>query len=260
MNRIGKTTLVIVSLVAGVTVRAEVANSRYEAIVDRNIFRLTSPPPPPVAPTNTDALDKTIELSGISNIGGKKKAWFNVKAKGAKETLYVNLGENERQDFLEVISISEETGEVKILNAGSSMLLSFKNNAPKAAAGVAAPPPAPVAAINPVAPAAATYGNPAPLSGGSSVTVSGGTQIAPTAGGQSTDGGLRTIPTRALRLPITPSPSATQAPVDPVKQREVMEIQKAVYDAAGVPIPPLPPAAGSGGKAIPAPPGFPSPQ
>lgn len=260
MNRIGKTLLLMTALVAGVTAHAQTADSRYDTIVDRNIFRLTSPPPPPAAPTNTEALDRNIELSGISNIGGKKKAWFIVKAKGAKESQYVNLGENERQEFLEVVSISEEEGEVTVLNSGSSMVLSFKNNAPKATAGGAAPPPpVPIATANVVT--QPSYANAAPSGSGSSVTVSGGAPVTSLAQPGQAESGLRTIPTRTLRLqPVAqPQPQESQTPVDPQKQRETMEIQKAVYDAAGIPLPPLPPTTTvTGGKALPTPGGPPS--
>ena len=246
MNRIGNLVLLPCALFVTVIAQAKTDDSRYEAIVDRNIFRLTSPPPPPAAPTNTEALDRVIELSGITSISGKKKAWFIVKAKGAKEPEYINLGENERQGFLEVVNISEAEGEVKVVNSGNAMTLSFKNNAPKALPTPAAPPVAPVAANLPggtAAPSrpASSYGSTgSPSRGGSSVTISGGSPT-PAYGqtAQANDSGLRTIPARTLRL--SPQQQQQQSVVDPQKQREMMEIQKAVYDAAGVPIPPLPP-------------------
>lgn len=242
MNRTGKTLLLLATLGAGINVQAEPA--RYETIVDRNIFRLTSPPPPPVVTNVNEALEKNIELSGISNIGGKKKAWFIIKPKtGAKEAQYVNLSENERHEFLEVVSIAEAEGEVKVLSSGSSMVLSFKNNAPKVTPGTAAPP-VPIAGARPVTPqpiAPTSYASAAPSAsygGGSSVTVSGG---APSTSqfGQTAENGLRSIPTRQLR--VAPQPEAEA--IHPQKQRELMEIQKAVYEAANVPLPPLPPTA-----------------
>src|SRR4051812_449753 len=120
MNQIGTKLLCLAILGLGLSSRAVTPDNRYDTIVDRNVFRLTSPPPPVVAPTNDPVLDRNIELSGISNINGHKKAWFIIKqAKPGPKDLpqYVSLGENERQDFLEVISISEEKGEVQIKNS-----------------------------------------------------------------------------------------------------------------------------------------------
>ncbi len=249
--------LLLTAFGLGFSVHA-VTPDRYDTIVDRNIFRLTSPPPPPAPATNNDALDKNIELSGISNFGGQKKAWFIIKTKGAKDTLYINLGENERQEFLEVLNISEEEGEVKVLNAGSPMTLSFKNNAPKAVAG-SVPPPAPAGAV--ATSVIAPVSNNTSSYGGRAVTVTGGNPtVSAGQAGQTAENstGLRTIPTRTLRLaPVPSQQAATETAVEPQKQRELMEIQKAVYDAAGVAIPPLPPTTGAKSGTTVAPPPVP---
>ncbi|MEO6181861.1 MAG: hypothetical protein ABIP71_01885 [Verrucomicrobiota bacterium] len=260
MNSTGKYLLLLAVLGPAFSSQAITPDDRYNMIVERNIFRLTSPPPPPpITPTN-DPLDRKIELSGITRVGGEKKAWFIVPPKaGSKDLpLYFTLGENQGQDFLEVVSISEEMKEVKIKNSGNPMILSFTNNAPKAVSGPGVPAPAPVAAVNtgvvPPQPAVLYNGGNANYGGanagsygsaGRGVTVTGGsgssTGTAHSGLGQPSEGGLRTIPTRNLRVPPSAAVTAPEAPIDPVAQRALMEIQQAQAQQSGQAIPPLPP-------------------
>lgn len=231
---------------------AVTSDDRYGTIVERNVFRLTSPPPPAPPPTNNEALDRNIELSGISTVNGRKKAFFVVKAKNAKEgPQYVSLGENERKEFLEVVSISEPKGEVQVINSGNSMILSFTNNGVKVAPGSVPATTAMATSSTGIipnhlntAPGATPY-NPAQpnVYGGRSVTVTGGNPSAMS--GQTGDNGLRSIPSRSVRLsPIAntgqPQPSSEPA-VDPVTQRALMEIQAEHAKQTGQKLPPLPP-------------------
>lgn len=260
MNRIEKMLMVAVLAGLSCSAYAVTAENRYETITDRNIFRLNPPPPPP-APSSKDesVLDRKVDLSGFSNVGGHKKAWFVVAPKpGSKEPpLYLSLSEGQRQDFLEVVSISEDEGEVKILNSGNAMVLSLKNNSLKPQA-VAPAPPAPGAppVAHTVTPAPRphstptsygntknSYGNRSSYGNGSygrgGVTVSGGTPapITSAVNGQhtGTTSGLRTIPTRTLRV------APKQAPVDPLTQRVMMEVQQEQARQTGQMLPPLPP-------------------
>src|SRR5688500_12392271 len=114
MNRIEKTLFVFALVGLSCSVQAITAENRYDTIIDRNIFRL-NPQPIITGPTNVEPiLDRKVDLSGISNVSGRKKAWFVVAPKaGSKDLpLYLNLSEGERQDFLEVVSITEQQGEV----------------------------------------------------------------------------------------------------------------------------------------------------
>ncbi len=247
MSPIGKNLLWLAVIGFAFTSQAITPDDRYNTIVERNIFRLTSPPVAPTIPTNNEALDRTINLSGISLVDGEKKAWFIVQPKaGSKDLpLYFTLGEDQAQDFLKVVTISEEKGEVKIINAGNPMVLSFEKNTAKAVPGAAAPAPAPVAAVNTgvVAPqppviyngGGANYGG-SYGSSGRPVTVTGGNASPVGAIAQPSEGGLRTIPTRTLRM----APAA-EAQIDPVAQRALMEIQQAHAQQTGTPLPPLPP-------------------
>ncbi len=255
MKQIGKTVLLLGALGLEFSIQAVVPDTRYNTIVERNIFRLTSPPPVVVPPAPDPALDRSILLSGISNIDGRKKAWFVIqpKAGGKDLPLYVSLEENVRQDFLEVVSISEQEGEVKILNSGNPMTLSLKNNSPKAVAGAApaagAAPgaasfvPPPVIAGAPQTPTANSYANPSYT--GRPVTVAGGTPSGAQGFGQPMESGLRNIPSRTVRLPsmgVNPqiAPPA-EPPVDPVTQRFMMEAQQEHSRQTGTQLPPLPP-------------------
>lgn len=282
MNQIGKLLLWPVVLGLGWSVQGVTPDNRYNTIVERNVFRLTSPPPPaPVPPPVDAALERNIELSGISTVDGQKKAWFVIKPKPGSKDLpkYVSLAEQEEQEFLRVVGISEAEGEVNVLNSGNSMVLSFKNNGTKAILGVPAAVPAPVAATgsviaqpagaSPIAGLPAGYGS-APARGGRQVTVAGGLPATIQGNtvqgnnfqgniGQPNDGGLRSIPNRQLRLsPIAgQQPGGNEIQVDPVTQRRLMETQKAVYEAAGEPLPPLPPMTPRNGGTPPAPPSLP---
>lgn len=270
MNRIEKALFAVFFAGLSYSVQAVTADNRYDAITNRNIFRLNDPPPPVAPPSKEDStLDRKIEFSGISTVAGHKKAWFVVAPKpGSKDTpLYLSLSEGERQDFLEVVSIAPDEGEVKIMNSGNAMVLSLKNNSLKPQA-VAPAPPAPgglpvahtaIPAPRPV-PSAPSYGHSA-TSGHTSygnnsygnnsygnnssysrggVTVSGGTPVLQSMpnNGKTENTGLRTIPTRTLRLAPTQQQSP---PVDPLTQRVMMEVQQEHARQTGQQLPPLPP-------------------
>jgi hypothetical protein len=253
---ISKALVVLVVAGAVYSSHAVTSDDRYNTIVERNVFRLTSPPPPPAAPETNEALDRNIELSGIQIVNGRKKAFFVVKAKNAKEgPQYVSLGEGERKESLEVQTILDNSGEVKILNAGNPMVLSFTNNGVKVAPG-SAPAPKPVATAAVLPHSTVSSVNPfgsrsqANNYGNHSVTVAGGTSSTPSPGsnpgisGIVNNGGLRSIPSRTVRLPTTSQPANSQPSVDPVTQRALMEIQAEHARQTGQTLPPLPPLPG----------------
>jgi len=247
MNRIEKALFVIAFAGLSCSVQAITPENRYETIIDRNIFRL-NPMPVVVAPTNADpVLEHKIKFSGISNVGGHKKAWFVVEPKtGSKDLpLYLNLSEGERQDFLEVISIMDDESKVKVNNAGNPMVLSLKDDSLKPQPVSAMPSAPPVAHVaTPAAlppPANSSYGNNSYGNRGGPVTVSGGPSIGSQPGSAQTAGstGLRSIPTRTLRL--APVANNETAPVNPLEQRVRMELQQEQARQSGQTLPPLPP-------------------
>ncbi len=100
------------------------AGKPYATIVARNMFGLlpipppdTNPPAPPVDPP------PKITLNGIMTIFGRDQALYKVATKPkpgqpAKEDSYV-LGENERQDEIEVVKINRQDNTVTFNNHGT---------------------------------------------------------------------------------------------------------------------------------------------
>ncbi len=144
---------------------------RYQTIVDRNPFGLNPPPPPPPLETVSNTPPANIKITGFATIFGKKRAFFVIQPKDAKEMpQYINLAEGEREGVLEIVNIAEENGEARIKNAGVEMVLSLQNNGMNPAkiapgvtqAPVPQPPPAPVVVGgSPQAAAQPKAGNPA---------------------------------------------------------------------------------------------------
>jgi len=116
--------------VAGAT-----AGNPYEGIVERNVFSLKPPPPPGPAPTATSPAVK-MTLTGITTILGKKQALLCAQVpplgptQPAKQESYI-LAEGQRDGDIEVVSIDENAGVVKITNRGSPETLDFVNNGAK---------------------------------------------------------------------------------------------------------------------------------
>jgi hypothetical protein len=118
------------------------ANKPYETIVARNMFGLlpipppdTNPPAPPVDPP------PKITLNGIMTIFGRDQALYKVATKPkpgqpAKEDSYV-LGENERQDDIEVVKINRESNVVTFNNHGTQQEVQLA----EASSGGSAPGP-----------------------------------------------------------------------------------------------------------------------
>src|SRR5580704_16411396 len=100
------------------------ADKPYATIVARNMFGLLPIPPPdtnpPVAPVDPPP---KITLNGIMTIFGRDQALYKVAVKPkpgqpAKEDSYV-LGENERQDDIEVVKINRQENVVTFNNHGT---------------------------------------------------------------------------------------------------------------------------------------------
>jgi hypothetical protein len=105
----------------------EAANP-YAVIGDRNIFHLNPIPIPP----QEDQVKKdlpVIKLSGFLEIGTKVRALFCSSPKQPKEEpAYYNLAEGEKSDMLEVVKIHYKEGLVDIINSGTPMTLSLKDD------------------------------------------------------------------------------------------------------------------------------------
>lgn len=119
------------------------ASNPYGGIVDRNVFSLKPAPlvdPTPAAPPTPPV---KLFLNGITTILGNKRALLRAQIpphppEPAKEENYM-LTEGQRDGGIEVLSIDEHAGIVKVNNNGLTETLDFVNNGAKAAPGSSVP-------------------------------------------------------------------------------------------------------------------------
>jgi hypothetical protein len=269
----------LIGLTAGVLVTASIGSASadvtpYDVIVDRNPFGLKPPPPPPdpsetAAKAPPPAPPATVELTGITSILSSKRALLEIVPGPGKPMIKPILGEGERVESVEVVSINVEKNEVTIKNGQLVTNLTFKI----AKAG-GPPPPQPGGVVPPALPGATPAGaqttynnfNQSQTSGGRGVMVGGGSPAAPASanpayGGVNpglvnpgvgvnpglgttpgTEGGFRSIPSRNIR---TPQPQAGAPIIDPQQQMEEIEQNRARNylnsQTTGRALPPLPP-------------------
>jgi len=248
---------------------AEARTNPYQSIVERNPFGLRPPPPPPDPTPPAPAVPPAkVVLTGISTLG-QTKALLEITEQEPGKPAAVHkpiLMEGERDGSIEVVSIDLEKSIVRIRNAGMETNVTFET--PKLTPGPAAPaagfPPPPLNAGAPGLPGGSlSPGNTASRTG---VTIAGGGTPAPTVGAaaptgvnpngvtpgaaynpaasynnNASSGGLRTIPSRSLRTD-TPNPAVDgSGAVNPVVQRQMLELNKQAADSVGFPYPPPPP-------------------
>ena len=98
----------------------------YDVIIDRNIFRLSSPPGNVVELPQPDL--PTIKISGFSESGGMITAFFATVPKDPKETVtYFALSEKTREEgILELVKIYPNQEKVDVLINGVPTTLSVK--------------------------------------------------------------------------------------------------------------------------------------
>jgi hypothetical protein len=174
---------------------AAASDNPYKSITARNSFALVAPPPP--APVEQPPPPANIKLTGISTLWGDKRAMLMVQdtsGPGKPDLSYI-LREGQRDGQVEVLSIDDKNGIVKVKNAGVVSSLSFDQNGIKVA-GLPVPPPAGSSVARP------PNALPAPPAPGSTIspTMTGIPQPPPRSG-------LRQVPTRQLRLPNSSSPA-----------------------------------------------------
>jgi hypothetical protein len=249
-------------------------DNTYRVVVERNPFGL-SPPKAILPPTNTPPVQKSdVKFTGITVDGSGKKAWLVVPPPPNNRTAnpqYLSMREQETQGDIQVLEIDDKENTVKIVNAGSTSVLTFKENGyttPTAAAmpgnpllprGVPGQLPVP-GTLPGSLPAPGIV--PAPNTGAPGIKTAGVTPngipandaLAARYGLQNTTPGnatavtpVRTIPTRNVRT--TPlAPQAQEGTVDPVVQRVLMEAQAEEARRRGENFPPLPPLPGGTGR------------
>ncbi|HYL95726.1 MAG TPA: hypothetical protein VET69_07975, partial [Terriglobales bacterium] len=117
------------------------SDNPYQGIVARNVF-LLKPPPPPVPIEEAKPPPPKVFLTGITSILGNKRALLKTPAPPAKpgqppqgEQSYI-LTEGQREGDIEVVSIDEKAGTVKINNGGTLYVLNFDKDGQKPSAGL----------------------------------------------------------------------------------------------------------------------------
>lgn len=155
-------------LVIGIAARAAVPGgsgspSPYYRIPERNVFNLR--PPAREVPSNPPPVLPKITLTGITTLGGLKRAVLQAQAPArqgetAKEESHI-LAEGQREGDIEVLQIDEAAGLVKIQTGGTPLTLDFVNNGVKPATLPAPQPGAVPASEQTALPAAAPANSPA---------------------------------------------------------------------------------------------------
>lgn len=177
------------------------AGSPYQGIPERNVFGLRPPAPPPVVnPEANKPPPPKLTLTGITTIMGNKRALMTAQLPArppepARAQHYM-LTEGQRDGDVEVLNIDEVKGTVSVNNHGVPQEIVFEKETPKF-------PPAP-GGQNPAG------GIPTP------------TSVAAPKPPLVTAEGLKTIPTRQVRIPTQPNdPQAAQQQ----QQQQQMEQQ-----------------------------------
>jgi hypothetical protein len=240
------------------------ADNFYRVIVDRNPFGLQPPRVnPPTVPTNKPPDKVDVKFTGITSDSTGKKAWLVIPTppnKRDQHPQYLSLREQESQGDIQVLEIDDKENTVKIANAGSTVVLTFKDH------GFPTPTMVAMAMPGNVLPAGVPGALPAPgivqlpTTPASGIRTAGVTPasaandaLAARYGLQTTSPAnvagmtpVRTIPTRNLRTTGEPQAQGVETPVDPAVQRLLMEAQALDAKQRGLAFPPLPPMPGGG--------------
>lgn len=113
----------------------------FRQIPLRNGFGIKPPPPPPPpapepTPTAPPPPPANVTLTGFSVWQGRKKVYLQITTPGSKAPVFRDLEEGDiTQEDIEIVSIDEKHETAKILNSGQEMILNFKDNGAKPAAG-----------------------------------------------------------------------------------------------------------------------------
>ncbi|MBN9691044.1 MAG: hypothetical protein J0M24_12480 [Verrucomicrobia bacterium] len=157
VRRFGTLRLLLPLWLGAVTVGAATpTDNPYLSLTNRNAFGIRPPAPPPapevVAPP--PAAPPNVFLTGVSNSGGQKKAYFAINRPGGKTAEYETVFEGEELEDLKVLEIDAKNGSVRTLIGGREVTLNFKDNGLKSVAGTPVPgvPGRPGAVPTPVAP------------------------------------------------------------------------------------------------------------
>ncbi|MGC8989499.1 MAG: hypothetical protein ACP5MD_05205 [Verrucomicrobiia bacterium] len=241
---------------------AKPAESLYQSIIARNAFGLRPPPPPTPPPDPTPQVTPSaLKLTGITTLYGGKRAMFVLQEPNKPQLISDLVREGEKDTVitnLEVLSIDERAGVVRVVYGGKELSLNFQDNGLKApVAPVQGRPgvPQPGVAVAGVQPGASGGAATTGARPGMQPTVQPATGAFPSTASQNPSG-MRSIPTRPTRLPasggafVTPNLAgaqdvqATQPGISPEQQIRNMRAQQELLRRYGIPAPPLPPVPG----------------
>lgn len=120
------------------------AANPYSVIVERNIFHLNPLPPPP-EPEKPKVELPVVKITGFINIGNQSKVLFVSQPKDKKtEPIYYSLSEGEKSanGKLELVKIHPAQEGVDVINDGTLVTLTVKDDSLAPAQGADAAPPA----------------------------------------------------------------------------------------------------------------------
>lgn len=123
----------------------DAASNPYSVIFQRSVFGLVPPPPPPPPSADVSAAvpPPDIALNGIMSVFGRRYALFKLPANKGKSYL---LGEGQGDGEIQLLSVDERAGKIKISNHGIVQTISLAK--PPATTGQPAAGGAPNAAPN----------------------------------------------------------------------------------------------------------------
>lgn len=196
---------------------SETASNPYQSLIDRNVFDLK--PPPSLEPVTYVPPPVKIQLVGIASLFGTKKAILKVldppKPGQPPQAEPFVLSEGEAQQDIEVTEINEKDGAVKVINHGTAMTLTFKEDGVKLPAGPAPAQAAPMPGLASV-PARRPFGQSAPagaaspppvtaaVAGRSTAVATPSVSDAPAIGPMASLGSAQPIPPRPVRTSEPP--------------------------------------------------------
>jgi hypothetical protein len=221
--------------------------SPYQVILDRNPFGLRPPPTNVVVVAQTSAppAQVNVNLSGITELRGTRRAWMVIPAGGPRTnttTFSMQVGDPEFEG-IKVEQIDVQRGVVQIQKNGVPMTLDFQNHGlaysgpvAVAAPGGGRPGRVPVPGQRPGVPIPSPAVRTVGPAGRTASTIN-----VPGVGNTSLSGeNPQVIPARAIRSAQPENPM----PVDPAVQAIQMKVQEMRARDKGIPFPPLPPIPG----------------
>lgn len=124
----------------------------YAGITARNAFGIRAPTPPPALAPVAQVAPPNLFLTGMTLVGGVKRAYLIVEKVGGKQPEYLSVEEGYDRDSLEVLEIDPRRQSVRVRQVGNEVTLNFKNPGRKPVAAPAAgyggtQPPAVAAAV-----------------------------------------------------------------------------------------------------------------